>query len=73
MLYVPGNTHKNKLVINKKTSTARYPISDPKNVLKKGFAIIHHQHRIVTDAHSLKKGSQVSIEMRDGSKNAKII
>ena len=47
-------------------------ITDPVNVIKKGYAMIEHNGKILTKAEQLIKGQEISISMKDGKKKAEI-
>lgn len=44
----------------------------PQNVLKRGYAIIHGDRRIVTHAHELKRDDVATIEFQDGKVATKV-
>lgn len=44
----------------------------PNAALKRGYAIIHQEKSIVTSAHGLKKGQQLTVGFKDGNVEAQI-
>lgn len=45
---------------------------DPTAVLKRGYAIVHRNGRPVSESMALTTGDEVTLQMRDGSRKAKI-
>lgn len=48
-------------------------LADPKNVLKRGYAMVQLNGSIVTSSKQLKQGETVELTYHDGSKNAQIL
>lgn len=48
-------------------------LSDPVNVLKKGYAYIEKNNQVITSSKSLEKGDQVSLHLHDGSIKSEIL
>ncbi|ATL45880.1 exodeoxyribonuclease VII large subunit [Chitinophaga caeni] len=44
----------------------------PENVLKRGYALVYHDGKIITEVSGLKPGMQVSIQLQDGTSVARV-
>jgi exodeoxyribonuclease VII large subunit len=50
----------------------RIILADPKRVLKRGYTITRHHHKILKSARGIKQGDIIEIEFYDGKKESKI-
>lgn len=66
-----------KLISNQKGFLTHYgsimQLMDPKNILKKGFAIVSQKGEIVKNAEEIKEGSDLTISMYNHDIDAKVI
>ena len=45
---------------------------NPENVMKRGYAFVRHDEKVVTSAAELNTGDRISIRFYDGEKSAQI-
>lgn len=69
--------HTQKLISNQKGFLNHYvsivTLMDPKNILKKGFAIISQKGKILKNAEDVAEGTDLTISMTDYTIDAKVI
>ena len=60
---------KSRLKLNERTLS----LVHPDNVLKRGYAMLLKDGKVLTSVDQLKKGVEVDLKLRDGIKKTKII
>ncbi|WP_143306023.1 exodeoxyribonuclease VII large subunit [Chitinophaga vietnamensis] len=49
-----------------------FRVMSPDNILRRGFAIVYHDHHIVNDASGINAGSHIRVELQDASLEASV-